>query len=369
VVWDDYGQINVDDRPMPDQDLWFEPSPPRLHLRYLEADRITVQYKKIAIAPLEEPQPVDKITDGRSAIVQPWQTIPLRETALGNYGKITPDSEGKGPTVPYMRGEFSVMAGLNKPCMRAKQMILIFDQYFWSVPYAKLLAFELASRNSLHLIIVLPPISDQLYAMNARCQHYLRKRALLELDKDGIRGRVRVYSLWKDRSEEDGGRGVYCHAKVQLFDDALLVCGSSNLNWRSYTVDTELTCAVMNRRVVQDHYKSLWEYLFSRPFPTDITFAEDELWGKKLFEKFHEAHSQTQDPEPKTYLDPWRIGWVQLPNNAKRSNILPEAERWLIGINSPSGLNLAVGRPVKTTNLRDIVERIEGPGSEAFRKQ
>lgn len=356
VIWD---QIN------PERPYFIQNPPtiaPTIVLNYLQVNKITVKYKKIMIKALPEPEPVDEITDSRSVIVQPWQTIPLRERALGKYGENAGEKLRQGRGVPYKRGEFSVMAGIAKACKAATQMVLIFDQYFWSVPYAKLLARVLAARDSLYLIIVLPPISDQSCNSIANHQHYLRCRALLELDKDDIRDRIRVYSLWNDQSEENGGWGIYCHAKVQMFDDALLVCGSSNINRRSYTSDTELTCAVMNRRVVQDHYKSLWEYLFLSPFP--ITF-EEEKWGEELFHEFQQTNDFTKEPEPKTILDPWR-SLAQLPNGVVRYNYLDEP--LTNNINNPSGLDSRVGRPVKTTNLSDIVERIE-KDSKAFRKQ
>lgn len=364
VIWD---QID------PERPYFIQNPPtiaPTIVLNYLQVNKITVKYKKITIKALQEPEQVAEITDSLSVIVQPWQTIPLRERALGKYGENAGETLIAGRCVPYKRGEFSVMAGLIKPCMKATQMIFIVDQYFWSVPYAKLLASALATRDSLRLIIVLPPISDQSFKPIGTHQHYLRRLALLELDKDDIRDKIRVYSLWKDRSGEYGGRGIYCHAKVQMFDDALLVCGSSNINRRSFTADTELTCAVMNRKVVQDHYKRLWDYLFSRPFPTDITFGENEPWGNNLFEKFKEAHSQTENPERNTFLDPWRDYYCQLPNNTRRINWSPSSQRLLYtNVNNPSGLDLAVGKPVKITDLSKIVEHIEGKYSKDKRKQ
>jgi phosphatidylserine/phosphatidylglycerophosphate/cardiolipin synthase-like enzyme len=39
---------------------------------------------------------------------------------------------------------------------------------------------------------------------------------------------------------------VYVHAKICVIDDTWTVVGSDNLNMRSWTHDSELTCAVLN---------------------------------------------------------------------------------------------------------------------------
>jgi phosphatidylserine/phosphatidylglycerophosphate/cardiolipin synthase-like enzyme len=45
--------------------------------------------------------------------------------------------------------------------------------------------------------------------------------------------------------ENHAGRPVYVHAKICVIDDIWTVVGSDNLNLRSWTHDSELTCAVL----------------------------------------------------------------------------------------------------------------------------
>jgi phosphatidylserine/phosphatidylglycerophosphate/cardiolipin synthase-like enzyme len=46
--------------------------------------------------------------------------------------------------------------------------------------------------------------------------------------------------------ENPAGRPVYVHAKVCVIDDRWSCVGSDNLNLRSWTHDSELSCAVMD---------------------------------------------------------------------------------------------------------------------------
>ena len=46
--------------------------------------------------------------------------------------------------------------------------------------------------------------------------------------------------------ENPAGRPVYVHAKVCVIDDTWSCVGSDNLNLRSWTHDSELSCAVMD---------------------------------------------------------------------------------------------------------------------------
>ena len=53
--------------------------------------------------------------------------------------------------------------------------------------------------------------------------------------------RVAVYDL-----ENADGTPIYVHAKVCIIDDVLLVVGSDNLNRRSWTHDSEISCSVID---------------------------------------------------------------------------------------------------------------------------
>ena len=46
--------------------------------------------------------------------------------------------------------------------------------------------------------------------------------------------------------EAESGRPIYVHAKVCTIDDVWMIIGSDNLNRRSWTNDSELSCAVVD---------------------------------------------------------------------------------------------------------------------------
>jgi phosphatidylserine/phosphatidylglycerophosphate/cardiolipin synthase-like enzyme len=64
------------------------------------------------------------------------------------------------------------------------------------------------------------------------------ERALFRAGGD----RVAIYDL-----ENDEGTPIYVHAKVCIVDDTWMTVGSDNLNRRSWTHDSEICCAVMDR--------------------------------------------------------------------------------------------------------------------------
>lgn len=240
---------------------------------------------EIVELPAASPAPA---VPGAGSFVQMWRTIPLRRRRRG----------------PFDRGEFTVMAGISHACEQAEELIWIFDQYFWSRPLARLLNHRIRSdpHKRLCVIVVLPPYADsqQLHA------HHLRKLALDDLtaglastESPGQFDRVGVFNLW----DHSRNRGIYCHAKVQTYDRDLLVCGSANLNRRSFTCDTELDCAILDAGVVNRHQRRLWKTLFPVvPWPA-IDF-EQPGWGKLFLKAFRDAASEIRSyVEP----DPWRL--------------------------------------------------------------
>jgi phosphatidylserine/phosphatidylglycerophosphate/cardiolipin synthase-like enzyme len=54
--------------------------------------------------------------------------------------------------------------------------------------------------------------------------------------------RVAVYGV-----ENRTGTPIYVHAKVGVIDDTWAIVGSGNINRRSWTYDTELSCAVLGQ--------------------------------------------------------------------------------------------------------------------------
>ncbi|MDD1758565.1 MAG: phospholipase D-like domain-containing protein [Methanotrichaceae archaeon] len=240
------------------------------------------------IKPLDEPKEVDLVPGG-SSLVQMWRTIPLR-------------MERKRP--PFIRGEFTNMAGIANACQAADELIWIFDQYFFSRPLARLLNHQIKNdkKKKLCVILVLPPYAND----HPLEEHHARKLALNDLTAglslgSGKFERVGVYNLWHP-SRIPGG--IYCHAKVQLYDRSLLVCGSANLNRRSFTCDTELNCAILDEDLALKHYRRLWRVLFPGvAWPSQINFDDPNGgWGMQFFNAFENAIKAQG-----TYLipDPW----------------------------------------------------------------
>ena len=69
----------------------------------------------------------------------------------------------------------------------------------------------------------------------------LGRAAALEMLQRAGGDRVGVYFL-----ENEAGTPIYVHAKVCVVDDTWAIVGSDNFNRRSWTHDSELSCAVID---------------------------------------------------------------------------------------------------------------------------
>jgi phosphatidylserine/phosphatidylglycerophosphate/cardiolipin synthase-like enzyme len=118
-------------------------------------------------------------------------------------------------------------------------MVYLEDQYLWSTQVAEVFAEALRRSPRLRMIAVIPlhPDSD---GSTARAETVGRARAL-RLLRDAGGDRVAVYGI-----ENHAGCPVYVHAKACVIDDTWSCVGSDNLNLRSWTHDSELSCAVMD---------------------------------------------------------------------------------------------------------------------------
>jgi phosphatidylserine/phosphatidylglycerophosphate/cardiolipin synthase-like enzyme len=84
----------------------------------------------------------------------------------------------------------------------------------------------------------------------------------------------------------DAGTPVYVHAKVCVVDDEWMTIGSDNLNLRSWTHDSELTCAVVDPdgQLPRDLRTSLWaEHLGLPEDDARLTGLDDpmSLWASR----------------------------------------------------------------------------------------
>src|SRR6185312_8211939 len=137
------------------------------------------------------------------------------------------------------RGERSVACGYHKAIARARRLIYLEDQYFWGAEIVRSFADALATHDELHLIVVIPHYPDQ-DGWTMPPNLIGRQDALREVRAAGG-DRVAVYGL-----ENHAGVPVYVHAKVCILDDVWASIGSDNVNRRSWTHDSELTCAVID---------------------------------------------------------------------------------------------------------------------------
>jgi phosphatidylserine/phosphatidylglycerophosphate/cardiolipin synthase-like enzyme len=213
---------------------------------------------KEKVAPLPPAAPAAAIANGQT--VQMWRTIPLRAPEL--------DMEP-----PFVRGEFTVMAGVSKAVLASTKLITICDQYFWSLPLARLLAARVREQANLKLLIILPPFGSTVAESELPLRYAALQVLWQELGDAAARSRVMVRDIWSVKAEpKNKGFGVYVHAKCHTYDEMLYVCGSANMNRRSLQCDAELDCAVLGEASVQKHLAQLYECLTEEAFDLDGDF-------------------------------------------------------------------------------------------------
>ncbi|SDJ03182.1 Phosphatidylserine/phosphatidylglycerophosphate/cardiolipin synthase [Frankineae bacterium MT45] len=145
------------------------------------------------------------------------------------------------PGYPFARdGERSVARGYQKVIARARSLIYVEDQYLWSSGIVRCFATALRRNPELRMIAVVPHYPDQDGRISLPPNLIGRRQALRELHAAGG-DRVAVYGI-----ENHAGTPVYVHAKVCVVDDVWACVGSDNINRRSWTHDSELSCAVVD---------------------------------------------------------------------------------------------------------------------------
>ena len=137
-------------------------------------------------------------------------------------------------------GERSVARGYDHVVSRARSLIYVEDQYLWCGEIVRCFAQALAATPTLHLIAIIPAFPDQDGRISMPPNLIGRQQAIAALTAAGP-ARVAVYSLENHQSTP-----VYVHAKACVIDDVWASIGSDNINRRSWTHDSELTCAVLD---------------------------------------------------------------------------------------------------------------------------
>ncbi|WNM42866.1 phospholipase [Micromonospora halotolerans] len=137
-------------------------------------------------------------------------------------------------------GERTVARGYTKAVHRARRLIYLEDQYLWSTEVADLFARALREQPELHLVAVVPRHPD-VDGRLALPPNMVGRAQALELCHRAAPDRVHVFDV-----ENHEGTPVYVHAKVCVVDDVWASVGSDNFNRRSWTHDSELSCAVLD---------------------------------------------------------------------------------------------------------------------------
>jgi phosphatidylserine/phosphatidylglycerophosphate/cardiolipin synthase-like enzyme len=147
----------------------------------------------------------------------------------------------KDPPYPFAElGERSVARAYAKAFTRARRLIYVEDQYFWSEEVASIYAKALRSSPDLRVIVVVPRHPDR-NGIVSGAPHRIGQLGVIELLNDAGGDRVALYDL-----ETEAGTPIYMHAKVVVIDDVFAAIGSDNMNRRSWTNDSELSIAVLD---------------------------------------------------------------------------------------------------------------------------
>jgi phosphatidylserine/phosphatidylglycerophosphate/cardiolipin synthase-like enzyme len=149
-----------------------------------------------------------------------------------------PDAHFRYDFAPH--GERSIARGYSKAVGCARRLIYLEDQYLWSKRVANLFARALEDNPNLHLVAVVPRYPDVDGRLSLPPNLVGRQQAI-EACRSASPGRVHVFDV-----ENHDGTPVYVHAKVCVIDDSWASVGSDNLNRRSWTHDSELSCAVID---------------------------------------------------------------------------------------------------------------------------
>lgn len=181
-----------------------------------------------------------------------WEPPPERGPHLVQILRTYPAKRPPFPFAPH--GERTIARAYERAFARARRLVYIEDQYFGSEVVARTLGEALRREPALHVIAVVPRFPEKDTAMSGTPMRLGQRRARDLLQGAGA-PRVAMYDL-----QNAAGTPVYVHAKVCIVDDEWMTCGSDNLNRRSWTHDSEVTCAVVDPdgRLPREFRTTLW---------------------------------------------------------------------------------------------------------------
>jgi len=202
------------------RERWEDPAPLTRNPINVIADRMRREDRTPGALPPQLPDPAP----AGSQTVQLLRTYPPR---LHGY-----------PFAPH--GERSVAHGNRKALSMARELLYVEDQYLWSRDVARCFADALRTRRGLRMIAVIPHYPDQ-DGPGSIPPNLVGRQQAIDVLRSAGGDRVAIYGL-----ENHAGTPVYVHAKVCIVDDTWCSVGSDNVNLRSWTHDSELTCAVVD---------------------------------------------------------------------------------------------------------------------------
>jgi len=204
------------------RERWNDPAPPEGRRGPLRAavSRASDQPDRIDPMPATPPDPP---AAGTSA-VQVLRTYPVAR-----------------PPYPFApEGERSIVHAYRQAFERARSLIYVEDQYLWSSDVGALFAEAMERTPTLRLIVVVPRIPDRNGPISGPPHRLAQLELVDRLDRFG-RDRFAILDL-----ENEQGTPIYVHAKTVVIDDTWAAIGSDNLNRRSWTHDSELSCAILD---------------------------------------------------------------------------------------------------------------------------
>jgi phosphatidylserine/phosphatidylglycerophosphate/cardiolipin synthase-like enzyme len=205
----------------------------------------------------------------------------------------------KSPKFPFApEGERSIARAYAHAFSRARKLIYVEDQYLWSTEVARTLAEALEREPALHVIAVVPRYPDQDGRISGPPNRLGQIAAMQVLSAAGG-DRFAVYDLTNEL-----GVPIYVHAKVCVVDDEWMTCGSDNFNRRSWTHDSEATCAVVDPDGVLPRQvrTSLWsEHLGLAADDPRLLNLDDAaaLWHERSANPAVRARPHRPDPLPR----------------------------------------------------------------------
>jgi phosphatidylserine/phosphatidylglycerophosphate/cardiolipin synthase-like enzyme len=208
-----------------------------------------------------------------------WETPP---EAGPHHVQILRTYPVKRPAYPFApEGERSIARAYSHAFSKARRLIYVEDQYFWSDAVARTLADALTRAPELQVIAVVPRYPEEDNRTSGPPM-MLGQRLAWEQLREAGGDRFAMFDL-----DNAARTPIYVHAKVCVVDDQWMTIGSDNFNLRSWTHDSEVTCAVVDADGVLPRKlrASLWAEHLGLP-PNDARLADPgdavALWADRV---------------------------------------------------------------------------------------